>query len=278
MTHHADSWLMARLPADGEYCVQLTDAQARHGPEFAYRLRISEPRPDFEILVTPSSLRVEPGRWTTATAHVIRRDGFSGPIALGVGKGPGGVVLSGARIPANVDRITFTVGSERPIEGVCPLRIDAVGVINGTSAMRTAVAADEVEQAFLWRHLAPRQTLLLAGGAAGRGSALPRLKTDSPVALKPGSTASVVVVDDRLRLAANPRLILKEAPAGITLGPPRVRGDELTIEVSRAPAMSAAAGNLLIEASVESRLRRPGDGAPRSFTWLLPAIGCEPGR
>ena len=54
-THHADSLLNVTLPADGVYYLQLGDAQQQGGPEYAYRLRISQPQPDFALRVVPSS-------------------------------------------------------------------------------------------------------------------------------------------------------------------------------------------------------------------------------
>ena len=64
LTHHADSWLMVKLPADGTYYVHVCDVQRKAGPEYAYRLRISAPRPDFDLRVTPSGHQ-----------HSRRRDG-----------------------------------------------------------------------------------------------------------------------------------------------------------------------------------------------------------
>ena len=48
-THHADSYLTAELPADGDYFVHLGDTTRQGGEEYAYRLRISPPRPDFAL-------------------------------------------------------------------------------------------------------------------------------------------------------------------------------------------------------------------------------------
>ena len=58
ITHHADSWLRVKLPADGTYYLHLGETQDHDGPDYAYRLRISPPRPDFELRVTPSSRSV----------------------------------------------------------------------------------------------------------------------------------------------------------------------------------------------------------------------------
>jgi len=43
-THHADSWFMARLPAEGAYYVHLGDTARKGGEEYGYRLRISAPQ------------------------------------------------------------------------------------------------------------------------------------------------------------------------------------------------------------------------------------------
>ena len=61
ITHHADSWLRAVLPSAGTYYLHLYDAQNQGGPEYAYRLRISPPRPDFELRVVPSSINARAG-------------------------------------------------------------------------------------------------------------------------------------------------------------------------------------------------------------------------
>ncbi len=42
-THHADSYLRFKLPADGTYYIHICDIQRQSGPQYAYRLRISAP-------------------------------------------------------------------------------------------------------------------------------------------------------------------------------------------------------------------------------------------
>ena len=59
-THHADSYLLAKLPADGTYYVHLGDTARKAGEEFAYRLRISEAQPDFALRV--GALQRQPAR------------------------------------------------------------------------------------------------------------------------------------------------------------------------------------------------------------------------
>ena len=61
LTHHADSYLSARLPGDGVYYVSLADAQGNGGQDFHYRLRLGAPQPDFALSLTPSTLNIPAG-------------------------------------------------------------------------------------------------------------------------------------------------------------------------------------------------------------------------
>src|SRR5207237_962808 len=44
-THQSDSYFMARLSADGTYYLHIGDTARQGGEEYAYRLRLSAPRP-----------------------------------------------------------------------------------------------------------------------------------------------------------------------------------------------------------------------------------------
>ncbi len=82
ITHQADSLISCQLPAKGSYYLQLADAQGKGGADYGYRLRISHPRPDFELRVVPSSLNLRAGATVPITVWAIRRDGFPDEIAL----------------------------------------------------------------------------------------------------------------------------------------------------------------------------------------------------
>ena len=104
MTHHADSLIAATLPADGTYYLHLGDVQHKGGAEYAYRLRISEPRPDFALLVVPSSINVRAGASVPITVYALRKDGFAGEIATHVEGRPEGIHLE--RRPLRPTRIS----------------------------------------------------------------------------------------------------------------------------------------------------------------------------
>ena len=96
-TQYADSYFRATLPADGAYYLYLGDAQHQGGPDYAYRLRLSPPRPDFALRVVPSSLTVRGGMAVPLTVYALRRDGFSNEITLALKDAPAGFTSAAHR-------------------------------------------------------------------------------------------------------------------------------------------------------------------------------------
>ena len=160
-THPADSLLRVTLPADGTYRLRLTDAQHRGGGEFAYRLRVSPPQPDFALRVVPSSLVIRSNAPAWPAVHVVRRDGFTGPIVLALKDPPPGlsmkpVTLSGTQTMVRVGVATTMGGRHGPFQ----LTITGTATNAGREIVRAAVPAEDRMQAFLWRHLVPAEELV----------------------------------------------------------------------------------------------------------------------
>ena len=110
-------------PADGTYYVHLGDTARNGGEEYAYRLRISAPQPDFALRVVPSSVSLRSKSTATLSVYVIRKDGFTGPIKLGLKNPPAGfsaapVSLSGtqavARLTLKTDLLAHP-GTRQPL-------------------------------------------------------------------------------------------------------------------------------------------------------------------
>lgn len=155
-THHADSYLMTRLPADGDYFVQLGDTARHGGEEFGYRLRLGAPQPDFELRVVPSSAGVPLNSGATVTVHAIRKDGFNGPIKLALAPAPPGLTAPPVTIPANQTSGRFTIKSGPTITpGPVALSITGTATTGPRETVHEAVPAEDRMQAFLWRHLVP---------------------------------------------------------------------------------------------------------------------------
>jgi hypothetical protein len=191
ITHQADSRLDVTLPARGTYYLHLGDTQGNGGSDYTYRLRISPPQPDFELRVVPSSVNVRAGS-VPITVYALRRDGFSEDISLSLKDAPAGFRLSGGRLPGNTNqvRLALTASPAAP-KGPVSLRIEGRAKLAGNEIVREAVPAEDMMQAFAYRHLVPAQELEVA--VMGRGkfarpgkkSALPTSKT--PSAKKPQS-------------------------------------------------------------------------------------------
>ena len=248
-THHADSWLLARLPVDGAYLVQVGDVQNHGGAEFAYRLRLSSPRPDYELRVFPSSVNLRGGLAQPLTVFALRKDGFAGEIKLALQDAPAGWVLGGGTIPAGQDqvRITLAAPGNAPKE---PTRLHFEGraVIRNETVTRAAVPAEDMMQAFLYRHLVPAQDFFAT--VANRGSARSPVRfADARLARIPaGGTTRV-----RLGVPGGPGagrfdLELNEPPEGITLEEiSRGRdGLELVLRSDGLKAKPGLAGNLIV--------------------------------
>jgi hypothetical protein len=159
-THHADSWLSVTLPEDGIYTCVISDAQHRGGAAYAYRLRLSAPRPDFEILLVPSHVEFSGAKSSdNIEAHLIRRDGFAAPVKLFL-KEPQKFTLEAKPFGAtqNVTRVTIRTGLKELSEPVA-LKIEGEAQIDGKTIRREAQGAEDRMQAFLWRHLVPSREM-----------------------------------------------------------------------------------------------------------------------
>jgi hypothetical protein len=160
-THHADSRLSVKLPPDGECFVRVTDTQNQAGLNLAYRLKITQAKPSFALRVTPASLNAKPGSAARLTVHALRVNGFDGPINLTL-KGPAGFELKNATVPAGkeVAEVSITVPSAPP-ELPVALMIQGGAEIEGRVVVEDAVPAEDMMQAFIYRHLVPVDALLI---------------------------------------------------------------------------------------------------------------------
>ena len=280
-THHADSWLHVTLPADGTYCLHMGDAQHKGGPAYAYRLRLSPPRPDFELRIVPSSINARTGMTLPVTVYAIRKDGFAGDIAMALKDAPDGFALSGW-LPAGQDRaqLTLTVPSTPSKEPVS-LRMEGRATIDGRQVTRPAVPADDLMQAFFYRHLVPADDLRVVVTGPERRMAPVRILDDTPIQIPSRGTARVRIAGRRGMFANNVQFDISEPPEGIAIrsASPNRQGLELILQSDAAEIKPGAKGNLIVNAFAMRARTRP-DGKPqgkkrRVSLGVLPAIPFE---
>jgi len=301
-THHADSLIQFALPADGTYFLRLGDAQNQGGREYAYRLRISAPRPDFALRVVPSCIHAVAWRLTPITVFVLRKDGFSGEIALGFKDAPEGLALAGGLVPAGQDHVRMTLAIAPWLSDSQSLCLEGRATMGGEEIVRTACGADDTMQAFFYKHLVPASDLRLVrvdrprfprpGESRADRSSPPKppppgrrrfqspmaLLGDQPAQIPAGGTAEVQV-----RMWTDPRseiqIELSDPPEGIVVD--RVsridKGVALVLRGDAAKAKPGLKGNLIANA-FRKGTEITKDGKKREFRYLqgtLPAIPFE---
>ena len=281
-THQADSRIQATLPADGIYYASITDAQRKGGPEYAYRLRISPPQPDFELRVVPSTVSVRPGSAATLTVYALRKDGFNGDILLSLVDAPDGFKLGGARVPAGEDKVVVTLNAaQRGREAPFALALQGRATIAGHERLHRAVAAEDMMQAFAYRHLVPAPSLLVTvAGRGGQGSAL-RLLSTLPIKLTAGGSGRVRIGGVGRGFVDEMQLELSNPPEGIriTRVAPTDEGAEIVFQSDAAKVKPGQKGNLIIQAFMKSaptsKKGKPQDNKRRTPVGTLPAIPFE---
>ena len=288
-THHADSRVDFKLPSDGAYLLRLGDTQHKGGPEYAYRLRIARPRPDFELRVAPSSVNAAPGATVPISVFALRKDGFAGDISLRLRESTLGFHISGAWIPAGQDksRLTLTVpavGHKEPVD----LHLEGRATIDGKEVRRAAAPAEDMMQAFAYRHLVPAERWLASVAPSRRArsgyavAAVPfRLRDRAVLKVPVGGTAPVHFSAPSRTSLAQVTLELNDPPDGIIVRKVSAGTGELTalLAAEEGKAKCGLKGNLLADAVRETFLRDP-NGNPtqnkrRTPLGMVPAVAFE---
>ncbi len=163
LTHHADSRIDYTFPADGDYVVQIADVEGHGGEEYAYRILIGPPQPDYLLRMIPDNPRVGEGGTTVIRVNALRKDGFNGEINLAVQGLPNGFVASHGMIPAGQTevRLTFTAPAGAPV-GLFSPGIQGTATIAEKPAVRQGVPTADIMQAFSLKHLVPTREFLLS--------------------------------------------------------------------------------------------------------------------
>ena len=176
LTDPCDSAITLRLASDDTYEICVRDARGKGGPDYHYRLRISEPRPDFELWVTPSTLSIPLGGSVRANVHVRRIDGFSGPIALQLDNPPLGISCEGGNIPIlaaeNVITLSATASTKRLPQAPFELNLSGLATNGAVILRQTAVPAHRIFQAPSYNPLVPDQTWMAVVNTQSYGYAL----------------------------------------------------------------------------------------------------------
>ncbi len=278
-THHADSYVRVALPTNGLYYVFLSDSQGKGGPEFAYRLRLSTPRPDFELRLVPSSLTLRTRVSQAITCYALRKDGFTNQIKLTLLNAPAGYTLTGGTIPAGQDQVRATLSAPPDAEAtmLC-LKVLGRATIEGREITHDAQPCEDLMQAFFYRHLVPSRDLvvLVRNQIFSRESV--RIVGDGPVKIPAGGTGKILLAGAPSGFVDRVQLELSEAPQGLHIEKVAMNRGQAEITVaSDASAVQGTRGNLIVNVLAGRNTGAKNAKAParRMVVGTLPAIPFE---
>ena len=197
--------------------------------------------------VVPASINARPGATIPLTVYALRRDDFDQDIAISLKDAPGGFEMSGGWVPADQDKLqlTLTVPTQAREQ---PYRIELEGraVIRGQEIVHRVVPAEDMMQAFIYRHLVPADELLVyvTGRARARTALASEQKEPTPDNLLQiplgGMVRYQLAIPNRPNLAEI-SVELSEPPDGISI-----------IRSVRGP------GGLVMLISADAEMAKPG--------------------
>ncbi|HXG12423.1 MAG TPA: PPC domain-containing protein [Gemmataceae bacterium] len=158
-TFGKDAALVFTPPADGDYVLRIRDLNSKGGETFVYHIEADWARPDFTLRCDPDKAMIGPGSSTAWFVHVIRSNGFDGPVKVEVKGLPQGVTVNPLTIPPTMTQgvLVLTAAPDAPR--------DAANVeVIGTAAVKLPDSKEEI----LVRTATPNEEIYLPGGGRGR--------------------------------------------------------------------------------------------------------------
>ena len=142
-----DSRLRFTAPADGEYVVKLRDVRGLAGEEYAYRLSIHPPVPDFQLTVAPKNPNVPLGGRIPLTVTAARMDEFDGPIEVSLENLPAGLhATKGVIEPGQVSTVLLlSADAGSKLAGAAPLMVSGQAQTAGRTIAHAANANDPLK-------------------------------------------------------------------------------------------------------------------------------------
>lgn len=189
-THHADPLTGYSLTESGEYAVRVFNVYGKGGPEYRYRLRISRPKPDYEVFATPSFINPGQGNSFQVKIDVIRKDGFTGPIKL-YAKSIDGLFTVDGDIQEGVSSQYSTVTANSNFKDLSPFYMLAASNVGKRTIARLVTPCEDMEQAFIYHHAIPCHSFSIY--KPGRSDLFFWPEEKDPIELSPGTLVKCVL-------------------------------------------------------------------------------------
>jgi hypothetical protein len=237
-----DSLLHFTAPYEGEFIVRIGDVRGQGGNDYAYRLTLRDPKPDFRLTVNPKNPNVPRGGTIPLTVTAFRMDGYEGPIEVTLENLPDGLRASKAEIGAGQVSATVLVSADESAR----LAIAAPLTVKGTAGNIAHYANPDDKLKLI--SLMPQPDVAIVA-------------TTREVTLEPGGTAEISVKVKRQNGFSG------RVPVQVMNLPPRVRvldvglngvllnetDTERTFVIEALPSAEAIEQYVYVSGAVETR-------------------------
>ncbi|MFA5645343.1 MAG: hypothetical protein WDA18_03170 [Candidatus Ratteibacteria bacterium] len=255
ITHHADSFLLFTPPQNSHYFIEVSDSQHHGGDSYAYTLFFGPATPDFDLRIVPSTINALPGTVVPMTIQALRKNGFSGKIALSLKEPSLGFTLgAGALIPAgkNSVRTTLTV-PQNLIGSSATLSLEGDADTIAGKIRRPVIPAEDMMQAFDYRHLVPKQSFVISTLKRRPRMPAPTITDSLPIQIPPGGSQRVrAAIPAKSKITAL-SLMVHEPMKGISVSSPIIENNELTFLIHADPSLPSGFRDTLILEAFEIR-------------------------
>ncbi len=129
----ADSHLLFKAPADGEYLVRVRDARGQGGSDYKYQLAVRPARPRYTASISGPDKPIPRGAGREFNVRVEREDGFDGPVEVHV-----------EGLPPGVHATTPVVVEAGQVTGVGTIYADADALVSDQETTLTAFARADI--------------------------------------------------------------------------------------------------------------------------------------
>jgi hypothetical protein len=265
-TFGKDAALVFTPPADGDYILRMRDLNNKGGDTALYYIEADWTRPDFTLRCDPDKAMIGPGSSTAWHVHIVRSNGFNGPVRVDVKGLPKGVLVNPLTIPP-----TMTQGLLVLTAAPNAVRDAANVEVVGTGVAKQPDGRDET----LVRLATPNQEIYSPGGGRARFDVrLQSVAVTDPsdilkvevkpqtIALKPGEEVRIdVAIQRRPDYSKGVSLDVMLRHLGGVFGNPLPPGVTLVEGKSKTLLGPGSTGHLVLKAAPDAA---PIDNVPIS--------------
>ncbi|MSU78665.1 MAG: pre-peptidase [Gemmataceae bacterium] len=159
VTHGLEASLVFTPAVDGDYILRIRDINSKGSESAVYHIEADWALPDFTVRCDPDKTMIGPGSATSWYVHVVRANGFTGPVEIKVNGLPKEITASQLAIPPSMTQGVIVL-TAAPDAKLAATNVEVVGF----GKIKNAEGKDEV----IVRRPVSNQEIYLPGGGRGR--------------------------------------------------------------------------------------------------------------